>query len=123
MTPHPTYYTALLRRRCAADPSLTPGQRRELDAHLLSCPQCNYDYTELLRPHDPALAERLVRALENALTADLVTPYLRDLAQAIQSGQPLTGFQRMLWQFTCRDREALGRFRLLEADAQLRGHP
>ena len=119
MTPHPTYYTALLRRRCAADPSLTPGQRRELDTHLLSCPQCNYDYAELLRSHDPALAERLVHTLENALTADLVTPYLRDLAQAIQSGQPLTGFQRMLWHFLGRDRESLGHFRLLEADTWL----
>jgi len=29
----------------------------------------------------------------------------------------------MLWRFLGRDREALGRFRLLEADVRLHGHP
>ncbi len=121
MNTHSTHHTTLLRRRFAGDPSLTPGQRRELDTHLLFCPQCNYDYAELLRPQNAEMADELLRTLENALTADLVTPYLRDLAQTFRDNQPLTGFQRLLWRFVQRDRETLGRFRLLEADVWLSG--
>ena len=116
MTVHPAYYAALLRRQFDGDPDLTPVERRELDLHLLICPQCNYEYAELLMPHDPQSARRLMSAIEGALTPDLVTPYLRDLAHAVRADCPLTGFQRMLWRFVERDRETLGRFRLLEAD-------
>jgi hypothetical protein len=117
---HPAYYTDLLRRRFSADPALTPAERRELDLHLLICPECNYDYTRLLLPHAPDAAESLLEELEGALTADLVTPYLRDLVQAVRGDRPMTGFLWLLWQFVCRDHEALGRFRLMEADEIVR---
>jgi hypothetical protein len=90
-----------------------------MDLHLLICPRCNYDYARLLSPRDPETADRLLRDMENALTADLVTPYLPDLVHAMRSDRSLAGFQRMLWRFVCRDRETLGRFRLLEANAKL----
>ena len=117
---HPTYYTDLLQRRFSADPALTPGERRELDLHLLICPECNYDYARLLLPRAPDAAESLLEGLEGALTADLVTPYLRDLVHAIHGDRPMTGFLRLLWQFVCCDREALGRFRLMEAEEIVR---
>lgn len=120
MSPHTTYWTTLLRRRFAADPTLTPHQRRELDTHLMFCPQCNYEYAQLLRPQDPELAHDLLHTLEAALTADLITPYLRELARTMRAGHSLTGFQHMLYCFVIQDREALGRFRLLEADVWLR---
>lgn len=116
---HPSFYTELLRRRFTGDPSLTPAERRELDLHLLICPECNYDYSRLLVPQAPELAERLAQTLAGALTADLVTPYLADLARAMRAGRPLTGFQRLLWQFVSGDREALGRYRLFEAAAEV----
>ncbi len=115
---HPIFYRDLLRRRFAGDPALTPAERRELDLHLLICPECNYDYARLLLPGAPELARSTFDALEGALTADLVTPYLHDLARALRSEQPLTGFQELLWRFVCRDRESLGRLRLLEAAAR-----
>jgi hypothetical protein len=117
---HPTYYSDLLRRRFTGHPPLTPAERRELDLHLLICPECNYDYARLLLPHVPETAEALFQGLEGVLTADLVTPYLRDLVRAFQEQQPLTGFQQLLWRFVSGDPEALGRFRLLEAEAWLR---
>ena len=124
MSTHPAYYTALLRRRFTGDPKLTQDERRELDLHLLICPQCNYDYAELLMPHEPLAARHLMATLEDALTPDLVTPYLRDLARATLAGQSLTGFQRAVWRFLQRNREAMGRYRLLEADVLLRaGYP
>ena len=124
MTTHPVYYATLLRRQFDGDPDVTPVERRELDLHLLICPQCNYDYAELLMPRDPHGAQQVVSALESTLTADMVTPYLRDLARTVRAGRPLSGFQRLLWRFLCRDREAMGRFRLLEADAWLHdSHP
>lgn len=116
---HPPYYTELVRREFFDDPELTPTERRELELHLLICPQCNYDYAQLLMPYDAQQAARRLGAMENALTAELVTPYLRDLARTRRSGQPLNGFQHMVWQFLCRDQEALGRYRLLEADVWL----
>ena len=116
---HPTYYRDLLRRRFAGDPALTPAERRELDLHLLICPECNYDYARLLLPKAPETAEALLQDLEGALTADLVTPYLHDLARTLKRQEPLSGFQRMLWQFVCQDRETLGRFRLFEAEVWL----
>lgn len=116
---HPIYYTELLRRRFAGDPALTSAERKELDLHLLICPECNYDYARLLLPHAPEVAEALLQGLETKLTAELVTPYLRDLAGALRGQNPLTGFQQMLWRFVCQDREALGRFRLLEAERLL----
>jgi CRISPR-associated protein Cas1 len=36
-----------------------------------------------------------VRDTESALTAEAVTPYLRDLAWAVRIGRPLTGFQQV----------------------------
>jgi hypothetical protein len=116
---HPTYYETLLRRRFTADPALTLAERREMDSHLLICPRCNYDYVQMLMPREPETAGSLLRSLEGALTADLVVPYLRDLARATQAEQTLTGFQRIVWRFLCRDREAMGRFRLVEADTGL----
>ena len=116
---HPTYYTDLLRRRFAGHPALTPAERKELDLHLLICPECNYDYARLLLPRAPEMAEQLLQGLETRLTADLVTPYLRDLARAFQGEIGLNGFQQMLWRFVCQDREALGRFRLAEAELWL----
>lgn len=118
---HPLYYTDLLRRRFAGDPPLSPAERHELDLHLLICPQCNYDYSRMLLPHTPDLAEALLSDLEGTLNADLVTPYLRDLVRAVRGKQPLTGFLDLLWRFICRDREALGRFRLMEAEWDLYG--
>jgi hypothetical protein len=119
MNIHPPYYTELVWREFHGDPELTPAERRELELHLLICPQCNYEYAQLLLPDEPQKATQRLQAMENALTAELVTPYLRDLARAVRSGRPLTGFQHMVWQFVCRDREALGRYRLLEADEWL----
>jgi len=113
---HPTFYSDLLRRRFAGDPALTPAERKELDLHLLICPECNYDYARLLLPHAPELAELLLERLGGALTADLVTPYLRELVRAVHGQRPMSDFQRFLWHLVCRDREMLGRFRLLEAD-------
>jgi hypothetical protein len=118
---HPTFYRDLLRRRFVGDPALTPAERRELDLHLLICPECNYDYARLLLPQAPEMADTLLRNLEGALTTDLVFPYLRDLARALHTQQPLTGFQELLWRFICHDREALGQFRLLEVTQQFRG--
>jgi hypothetical protein len=126
MGEHPDYYTALLNRRLATetarapstDPAqpLTPAERREMELHLSICPQCSHDYASLLMSHAPRRARRLLRDVEDSLTADSVKPYLRDLAQAIQARRPLTGFQRLVWRFVCQDRETLGRFRLIEAD-------
>jgi len=99
-------------------------QRRELDLHFLICPQCRYDHARLLQPQAPETAEVLLQDLEHTLTTDLVTPYLRDLARAMLACRPLTGFQRLLWQFVQRDPESLGRLRLLQADEWLsRGRP
>ena len=117
---HPSYYSDLLRRQVAGEPALTPTERQELDLHFLICLQCNYDYAQLLRPDDPAEAKTWLRNLKGKLTADRVMPYLRDLVRAVQAGQPLTGFQDLLWWFIQRDREALGYFRLVEADEWLR---
>ena len=119
MSQHPTYYRDLLRRRFQADPGLTPAERHELDLHLLICPECNFDYARMLVPRAPQVAEALMRDLESALTADLVTPYLRDLAKAFTGGQPLGEFHQLLWQFISRNPEALGRFRLAEAELWL----
>jgi hypothetical protein len=119
MMTHPTYYAELLRRRFAGDPALTPAERKELDLHLLICPECNYDYARLLLPRAPEVAEALLQGLEKRLTADLVTPYLHELARAFKGQTALSGFQQMLWRFVCQDREALGRFRLLEAELWL----
>lgn len=121
MSTHPSYYTDLVQRWFRDDPSLMPRERQELDLHLLICPQCSYDYAWLLRSQAPEKSEALLRSLEGTLTAELVTPYLRDLVWTVHAGQPLTGFQCLLWQFVHRDREALGRFRLLEADVYLHG--
>ena len=117
---HPNYYYDLLRRRVASDPVLTPTEHQELDLHLLICLQCNYHYAQLLRPDHSEEAETWLRTLEARLTADGVIPYLRDLVRAIQAGQLLTGFQGLLWRFIQRDQEALGYFRLVEADEWLR---
>ncbi len=115
MNKHPTFYTNLLQRRFTGEAGLKTAERRELDLHLLICPKCNYDYAWLLMPHAPETASKLLRETEGSLTADLIAPYLRDLARIVQAGQPLTGFQRMLWRFLSRDREAMGQFRLIEA--------
>lgn len=119
MTQHPTYYRDLLRRRFAGNPALTPAERRELDLHLLICPECNYDYARLLLPHAPETAEALLQDLEGVLTADLVAPYLQELARAFKIGQQLTEFQGLLWRFVSQDPETLGHFRLLEAEVWL----
>ena len=119
MGAHPEYYTDLVRRRVTGHPALTPAERQELDLHLYICAKCNYDYAELLQPRAPQAAEALRQDLQRRLTADMVTPYLRDLAWTLYLGQPLSGFQRMIWRFLERDQEALGRFRLLEADVWL----
>ncbi|MDD3828910.1 MAG: zf-HC2 domain-containing protein [Anaerolineae bacterium] len=116
MGTHPDYYRDLLRRRFAGDPSLTPAERKELDLHLLICPECNYDYARMLLPSVPGVAEGLLRDLEGALTAELVAPYLHDLARARYESPDLEGFQELLWRYVCSNREALGRFRLAEAE-------
>ena len=116
MNTHPDYYRDLLRRRFAGDPSLTPAERKELDLHLLICPECNYDYAHLLLPRTQEAAERLLQGLERGLTVDLVAPYLPELARTIHDSRPLDGFQQMLWRFVCSDHEALGHFRLAEAE-------
>jgi hypothetical protein len=120
MSTHPNYYTELLRRRVTNDPVLTPAEQKELDLHVLICVQCSYEYAEALQTQAPEAAEALRCDLESRLSVYLVTPYLRDLAHALQAGQPLSDLQRMLWQFIQRDREAWGCFRLLQADAGLR---
>jgi hypothetical protein len=119
MTRHPDYYTELLRRRFTGDPPLTPTEHRELELHLLICPQCNHDYAVLLMPVTPARGQAYLEEIEAALDADVVTPYLRDLVRARRSGRQLTDFQQMVWHYVLRDPEAMGRYRLLEADWQL----
>ncbi len=120
MARHPEFYTDLLRRRFTHDPPLTPDERHELDLHLLICPECNFDYAHLLFAETPHQAETRLRQIDEELSVDVVTPYLRDLARAQRAGRPLTAFQRMIWAFVCRDREALGCFRAIEADWLLR---
>lgn len=120
MSTHPTYYTSLLLRRIADDPTLTPTECLELDLHLSICPVCTFTWAQLLRPVAPRTAEALLRDLENRLSFDLIAPYLRELAQATQASVPLSNFQLLLWRVICRDREALGRFRLLEAQVHWR---
>ena len=120
MSRHPTFYRDLLRRRFHADPRLTPAERHELDLHLLICPECNFDYARMLvPPQAPQVAEAFLRNLEGALTADLVTPYLGDLARAVAGGGTLNEFHQLLWHFVSHNPEALGRFRLAEAELWL----
>jgi hypothetical protein len=118
---HPDYYAGLVRRRVTAAPPLTEREQHELDLHLYICARCNFFYAELLEPRHPAAAAALRQDLRARLTADMVTPYLQDLAVAFQAGQPLDGFQRELWHFVQGDEEALGRFRLIEAALWLQG--
>ncbi len=119
MHTHPDYYTELVRRRVTGDPPLTARQQHELDLHLYICVECNDEYARLLEARAPAAAKALRRDLESRLTADMITPYLRDLALTLFAGQPLTDFQLIVWGFVQRDPEALGRFRLLEASVWL----
>lgn len=121
MSSHPAHYTRLLRRQFGDDPPLTCLERRELDLHLLLCIQCRYDRAVSYESQSPDHAVALLRDLQDSLTPDSVTPYLRDLARAMRAGRDLDGFQQMMWQFARRDPETLGRFRLLEADVLLRG--
>lgn len=120
MPQHPPYYAELVRRRVAADPPLSLTERRELELHLRICPRCAYDLADRLRPGDPEAARTRLVELEGRLTAEQVTPYLRELAQAIRVGGSLTAFQRFLWSFLLRDREAMGRYRLFEAEVWFR---
>lgn len=115
MPNHPDFYTDLLRRRFTGSPPLTPAERAELDLHLLICPQCNHDYATLLVVQAPERAEGYLAQFAAALEADVVTPYLHDLARARRAGRPLSGFQECIWQFVCRDPLALGAYRLIEA--------
>jgi hypothetical protein len=119
MPRHPDLYLDLLRRRFTQDPALTPAERRELELHLLICPQCNFDYAQLLLANTPRQVDSYLIQSQQDLTADLVTPYLRDLVQTQRAGRRLTDFQRMIWHFVCRDPQALGAYRLIEADWQL----
>jgi hypothetical protein len=119
MSQHPTFYRDLLRRRFHADPGLTHAERQELDLHLLICPECNFDYARMLVPQAPQVAEALLHDLEGAFTADLVAPYLGDLARAFAGGGTLSKFYQLLWHFVSRNPEALGRFRLAEAELWL----
>ncbi len=115
MPNHPDFYTDLLRRRFMGRPPLTLAERTELDLHLLVCSQCNYDYAALLVTQAPDRTAHYLEQFTAALDADTVTPYLRDLARARRAGRPLTGFQECIWQFVCRNPEALGNYRLIEA--------
>ena len=115
MPNHPNFYTDLLRRRFTGGPPLTPPERAELDLHLLICPQCNYDYATLLVAQAPERGEAYLEQFADALEADAVTPYLRELARTRRAGRPLSGFQESIWQFVCRDPFALGNYRLIEA--------
>ena len=119
MPRHPPYYSELVRRRATDDPPLSLAERQELDLHLRICPRCGHDLAERLRPRDPGAAQALLDAQAATLTAEQVTPYLRELAQAARAGLPFTAFQRWLWAFLLRDREAMGRFRLVEAEVWL----
>ncbi len=121
MDRHADVYTDLLRRRFTGDPSLTAAERRALDGHLLTCPQCNYDYAELLLRVAPERATRYLERLAGDLTPDLVAPFLAGLARARREARPLTGFQQMVWQFACRDPAAMARLRELEAGWDLEG--
>ena len=114
MIEHPTHYTDLLRRRWADEMSLTVSEQCELDLHLLICPQCAYQHAQGLSYEDPEGANQLLRDMERTLTAERLTPFLRNLAQATQQRQPLTDFQQWLWWLLQRNREAMGWFRLLE---------
>ena len=116
MARHPEFYTDLLRRRFTHDPPLTPDERHELHLHLMICAECNFDYAHLLFTDFAQQAEARPQHLDEQVNADVVIPYLRDLVRAQRAGRPLTGFQRMIWEFVCRDREALGCFRAIEAD-------
>lgn len=119
MARHPDFYTDLLRRRFTLDPPLAPAERHELDLHLLICPQCNFDYAQLLFAERPQQAETRVQQLGEDLQIDIVIPYLRDLVRAQHAGRPLSAFERLIWEFVCRDPQALGCYRLIEADWQL----
>ncbi|MBN1935620.1 MAG: hypothetical protein JW934_13210 [Anaerolineae bacterium] len=121
MPEHPLYYAELVRRLVAQDPPLNELERQELALHFLICPQCAYAYAEGIRPLAPERSRQLSQDLEDRLTADLVMPYLPGLAQAVQAGRTLTDWQRFLWQFVCRNREAMGFYNLFEADEMLNG--
>ena len=120
MSKHPDYYSALLRRRFHDGESLTETEDRELELHLLICPQCAFECTQLLSAEDPSAAAERLRNMERAMTADRLTPFLHELALTMQWGEPLSDFQRWLWWYLQRNNELLGRFRLFEADAALR---
>jgi hypothetical protein len=115
MPNHPDFYTDLLRRRFVGSPPLTPAERAELALHLLICPQCNFDYAALLAAQAPERAAAYWEQLAETLDADVVTPYLHDLARARRAGRPLNDLQAFVWQYVCRDPVALGNYRLIEA--------
>lgn len=119
MNRHPSYYAELLQRRAGDHAPLSLQEEQELTLHLLICPACQFRHIEILREQDPARARELLGELWASLTTDLVTPHLRQLAKSRLAGRPLTGFQHLLWQYAQRDRETLGRYRLLEADEWL----
>jgi len=116
---HPGYYTELVRRLVSADPPLDETERQELQLHLATCLRCSYQHAELLCSLDPQQAGEILAKLDARLTPDVVVPYLRDLARMVRAGRSLSGFQRFLWCFLQRNREAMGRFCLLEADVCL----
>ena len=120
MSQHPNYYAMLVHRRASPEDTLSAIESEELDLHLTICPRCAYELAEQFRPHEPAAARAVLNALEERLSADLVAPYLHELAVAIRNGASLDGFQRTLWHYLLRDAEAMGDYFLVEAMVCLR---
>ncbi|MBN1920783.1 MAG: hypothetical protein JW892_06025 [Anaerolineae bacterium] len=120
---HPEFYTILLRRRLAGDPTLTGRELRELDLHLLGCPVCNFAYLARLHERDPERADGLLRELQARLRPEHLSPYVPELAQALHTPRALNAFESWLWDVVQRDHTLLAQLRLAEAQWLLGARP
>jgi len=113
--PSVAYYTTLLQRRLARDPTLTDLERRELDLHILSCPRCAYTLAVVGSAREPERTADILHTLAHRLTPAQVAPYLEELAEALQRSHALTDFQRWLWDYVRHTPAVLAEVRLLQA--------